>query len=85
MAKQTDRRITQSSEFKAVDKTHKDIHKYATASWEARESGDISTAMSYFNKTHDAYFEYQKAIRKLSQLLKSLGFTDMTEIVVYGK
>jgi hypothetical protein len=85
MAKQTDRRITQSSEFKAVDKAHKEIHKYATASWEAKESGDISTAMSYFSKTHDAYFEYQKAIRKLMTLLKSLGFTDMTEIVVYGK
>jgi hypothetical protein len=85
MAKQTDRRITQSSEFKAVDKTHKDIHKYATASWDAKESGDVNIAMSYFNKTHDAYFEYQKAIRKLIQLLKTLGFTEMTEIVVYGK
>jgi hypothetical protein len=41
--------------------------------------------MIYFGKTHDAYFEYQKAIRKLMTLLKSLGFTDMTEIIVYGK
>jgi methyl-accepting chemotaxis protein len=83
--KQTDKRITQSTEFKAVDKYHKEIHKYATASWEAKEADDIPTAMRYFDKTHDAYFEYQKYIRRLSEHLKTLGYTDLTEIVVFGK
>jgi hypothetical protein len=41
--------------------------------------------MNYFTKTHDAYFVYQDALQSLQELMKTLGFTEKTEIVVYGK
>jgi methyl-accepting chemotaxis protein len=85
LASQTDKRITQSSQFKAVDKAHRELHRYATESWQAKEKGDSIGAMNYFTKTHDAYFVYQDALQSLQELMKTLGFTEKTEIVVYGK
>jgi hypothetical protein len=85
MAKQSDKRIAQSSEFKAVDKSHRELHRYACESWQAKENGDVSSAMRYFEKTHDAYFVYQKNIHSLMSLMQTLGYTEKTKIVVFGK
>jgi hypothetical protein len=85
IANQSDNRIRQSGEFKAVDKAHKDVHRFATESWQAKESGNTDAAMSYFNKTYDAYFTYQKELRSLMALMRRLGYTDITKTIVYGK
>jgi hypothetical protein len=80
MANQTDTRLTRSIEFKEVEKTHRAIHRYATAAWEASASNNAHLAMENFQKTHDAYYDYQKSIRKLITFIKTLGNYENTEI-----
>ena len=82
---QTDPVVTGSPEFKAVVDTHNNVHKWATESWKAKDAGDTKMAMEYFNKTYDAFFKYQAAIRKLGDFYRTLGYTDKTEIVVFRK
>ena len=82
---QTDPVVTGSPEFKAVVDTHNNVHKWATESWKAKDAGDTKMAMEYFNKTYDAFFKYQAAIRKLGDFYGTLGYTDKTEIVVFRK
>ena len=83
MAAQTDKGITESQEFAELKKAHEDVHKYATLSWEARDKDDIKGAYDYFDKTYDAYFVYQKAIRNMEKRMRQLGYTDKTDIVVF--
>ncbi len=83
MAAQTDKGITESQEFAELKKAHEDVHKYATLSWEARDKDDIKGAYDYFDKTYDAYFVYQKAIRNMGKRMRQLGYTDKTDIVVF--
>lgn len=80
---QTDPKIIGCPEFKAVKQTHYDVHKYASESWIAKDKGDEKLAMDYFLKTHDAFYEYQKAIRKFKDKMRSLGYTDETDVVIY--
>lgn len=82
---QTDTAITGSEEFRNVKNTHYEIHKNATESWKAKDAGNQPLAMEYFNKTYEAFLVYQKAIRKLKDKMRSLGFTDETDIVVFRK
>ena len=83
MASQTDERIKSSAEFKELKRAHEDVHKYATLSWEARDKDDIQGAYDYFDKTYDAYYVYQKAIRNMENRMRQLGYTDKTEIVIF--
>ena len=83
LAAQTDTRITGSSEFKKVVETHKDIHKYATLSWEAKERGDMDGALDNFQKTHDAFYVYKPAVEALQRKMEALGIKDKTQIVVF--
>lgn len=83
MAAQTDKGITESQEFAELKKAHEDVHKYATLSWEAKDKDDIKGAYDYFDKTYDAYFVYQKAIRNMGKRMRQLGYTDKTDIVVF--
>ena len=39
--------------------------------------------MEYFNKAYDAFFVYQKAIRKMQDKFRQLGETEKTEIVIF--
>jgi hypothetical protein len=80
MAKQTDTRLTRSIEFKEVEKNHRAVHRYATAAWEASASNNTRLAMENFQKTHDAYYDYQKSIRKLITFIQTLGNFENTEI-----
>lgn len=82
---QTDTAITGSEEFRGVKNAHYEIHKYATESWKAKDAGNQTLAMEYFNKTYDAFLVYQKAIKRLKDKMRALGFTDETEIVVFRK
>lgn len=82
---QTDTAITGSEEFKNVKNAHYEIHRNATESWKAKDSGNQALAMEYFNKTYDAFLVYQKAIKKLKDKMRTLGFTDETNIVVFRK
>lgn len=83
LAAQTDTKITGSSEFKNVVETHKNIHKYATLSWEAKDKDDIDGALEYFQKTYDAFYVYKTAVESLKRKLEQLGFKDKTQIVVF--
>lgn len=83
LASQTDPQMTGSSEFKRVVETHKEVHKYATLSWEAKEREDIPAALDYFQKTYDAFYLYKSAVQNLKKKMEQLGYKDKTEIVIF--
>ena len=85
MAEQTDPKITGSKQFIELDKAHKLVHKYACDSWYARDKDDVEGALAYFAKCYDAYFEYRDRIREMKEYLKTLGYTEETQIVVFRK
>jgi len=82
---QTDPQITGSREFKALDQAHRDIHKAAVASFNAKADGNVELAISYFQKTYDAFGVYKQRIADFKNFLRTLGYTDETEIVVFRK
>ncbi len=43
----SDERLIHSKEYISLAKSHEDLHKYATLSWQANEDGDHSKAISY--------------------------------------
>ena len=63
IAAQTNPDITSSSEFSTLKNAHKAVHNWATKSWEAKDKCDADLALEYFNRTYEAYFDYQKAIQ----------------------
>jgi hypothetical protein len=79
----SDSHITASSEFRMVEKTHKAIHRNAVLAWEAKAAHNVELAMSYFDKTREAYSQFQDSIQGLMLLLRALGYTSMTEIIPY--
>lgn len=85
IASQTDPGITGSSEFSTLKRTHLDVHKWATKSWEAKDNGNQELALEYFQNTYDAFYKYQKAIKDMQELLKRLGYSEKTEIVIFRK
>ena len=62
---------------------HSDVHKYATESWKAKDAGNQQLAMDYFMKTHDAFYVYQAAIKKLKEKFRKLGYTEETKTVIF--
>lgn len=85
MAAQTDPGITGSAEFSVLKQAHNDVHKWACESWKAKDADNTALALEYFQKTYDAFFVYQKAIRNMQDRLRQLGYTEQTEIVVFRK
>ena len=85
IAAQTNPSITGSSEFSTLKNAHKTVHNWATKSWEAKDKDDTNLALEYFNRTYEAYFDYQKAIQGMMDLLNRLGYSEKTEIVVFKK
>ncbi len=83
MASQTDPAVTGCEEFRNVKAAHNDVHKYATESWKAKDAGNVPLAMDYFNKTYDAFYVYSKAIKKLKDKFRTLGYTDETHTVIF--
>lgn len=85
LAEQTDKRLTQSTEFKELDKAHREVHRWACESWHAKENGNIEAAMEYFIKTHDAYFAYRQKIENMKNFMRKIGYQEETKVVVFGK
>ena len=77
---QTDTALTQSNEFKQLQKAHEDLHKAATSSWNANEKGNMTLALNHFDETFCAYDTYVKALIAVQNKMKLLGYKEKTEI-----
>jgi len=82
---QTDPQITGSRQFKELDAAHRQIHKYACDSWNAKDNGNLELALENFKKCHDAYYVYKDKIAALKDYMRTIGYTDETETVVFRK
>ncbi len=81
---QTDTRITGSREFKDVVKYHDDIHKYGCESWYAAEDDNTPLAMENFNKALESYNHFSDAMDRFKKHMRTIGYTEATEIVVFN-
>ena len=79
----SDERLIHSKEYISLAKSHEDIHKYATLSWQANEDGDHSKAISYFDDTYRSYQEFDEALHRFQSKMHSLGYNDITQIVKF--
>lgn len=74
----SDERLIHSKEYISLAKSHEDLHKYATLSWQANEDGDHSKAISYFDDTYRSYQEFDEALHRFQSKMHSLGYNDIT-------
>lgn len=79
----SDERLIHSKEYISLAKSHEDLHKYATLSWQANEDGDHSNAISYFDDTYRSYQEFDEALHRFQSKMHSLGYNDITQIVKF--
>ncbi len=80
LGRQTDPRITSSPAFKNVERTHEELHKYATASWQANENGNKKLAVDNFNKAYETFTTLRSLFGALKQAITVTGDTEITEI-----
>lgn len=78
MVSQTDRRITDSREFKQAVACHEELHRCACASWNAKDSGDQEEALRQFQTALEIYGRFSSAISSLKKLLASNGEREYT-------
>ena len=78
IAGQTDTRITGASEFKQAVELHKELHEYACASWNAKDSNNRAEALEQFNHAYEAFGRFQKALDGLRRVIRSTGDTEET-------
>ena len=69
----SDERLIHSKEYISLAKSHEDLHRYATLSWQANEDGDHSKAISYFDDTYRSYQEFDEALHRFQSKMHSLG------------
>ena len=79
----SDERLIHSKEYISLAKSHEDLHRYATLSWQANEDGDHSKAISYFDDTYRLYQEFDEALHHFQSKMHSLGYNDITQIVKF--
>ena len=79
----SDERLIHSKEYISLAKSHEDLHRYATLSWQANEDGDHSKAISYFDDTYRSYQEFDEALHRFQRKMHSLGYNDITQIVKF--
>lgn len=79
----SDERLIHSKEYISLAKSHEDLHRYATLSWQANEDGDHSKAISYFDDTYRSYQEFDEALHLFQSKMHSLGYNDITQIVKF--
>ena len=79
----SDERLIHSKEYISLAKSHEDLHRYATLSWQANENGDHSKAISYFDDTYRSYQEFDEALHRFQSKMHSLGYNDITQIVKF--
>ena len=68
----SDERLIHSKEYISLAKSHEDLHRYATLSWQANEDGDHSKAISYFDDTYRSYQEFDEALHRFQSKMHSL-------------
>lgn len=78
-----DEQLVHSKEYISLIKTHEELHRYATLSWQANEAGDSDKAMSLFNDTYKAYEEFDKALHRLQVKMQSIGYSNITPIKTF--
>ncbi|MDE7283276.1 MAG: CZB domain-containing protein [Lachnospiraceae bacterium] len=83
-AGQTDIRITGSSEFKEAVRLHEELHKYACASWTAKDNGDRTEALVQFNNAYEVFGKFQKALNGVRKVIKSTGESEETNIKIFS-
>ena len=71
--------------MKDLDAAHRQIHKYAVDSWNAKESGNVELALEYFQKCYDAFGVYSNKIEEFKSYMRTIGYTDETEKVTFRK
>ncbi len=81
--KQTDPRIVNNQIFKDLCKYHEALHKYSCDSWYAAEDGNREQAIEYFNMAFKNYEKFFDSIYRFKDYLKTIGFTDETQIMVF--
>lgn len=79
----SDERLIHSKEYISLAKSHEDLHRYATLSWQANEDGDHSKAISYFDDTYRSYQEFDETLHRFQSKMHSLGYNDITQIVKF--
>lgn len=79
----SDERLIHSKEYISLAKSHEDLHRYATLSWQANEDGDHSKAISYFDDTYRSYQEFDEALHRFQSKMHSLGYNDIIQIVKF--
>ncbi|MCM1056030.1 MAG: methyl-accepting chemotaxis protein [Firmicutes bacterium] len=79
-ASQTDRRITDSREFKQAVSCHEELHRCACDSWNAKDGGDKEEALRHFHKALEIYGRFSSAIDSLKKLLAANGDKEYTDI-----
>ncbi|HAC02413.1 MAG TPA: chemotaxis protein [Eubacterium sp.] len=79
----SDERLIHSKEYISLAKSHENLHRYATLSWQANEDGDHSKAISYFDDTYRSYQEFDEALHRFQSKMHSLGYNDITQIVKF--
>ena len=85
LSKQTDPRITQSPQLKAMSEAHRVFHGHAVDSWKAKDSGNVALAIEHFEKAYDAYYIFKEKVGAMVDYLKSIGDGNETQIRVFGK
>lgn len=71
----SDERLIHSKEYISLAKSHEDLHRYATLSWQANEDGDHSKAISYFDDTYRSYQEFDEALHRFQSKMLLLATT----------
>lgn len=80
---QTDPKIINNQIFKDLLKYHEGIHKHSCDSWYAAEDGDRETALKHFNVAFENYQKFFDTIGKFKNYMKTIGYTDETQIIVF--
>ena len=76
----TDRRITDSREFKQAVSCHEELHRCACDSWNAKDRDDTEEALRHFHKALEIYERFSSAIDSLKRLLAANGDKEYTDI-----
>lgn len=78
----TDRRITDSREFKEAVSRHEELHRCACMSWEAKNREDKEEALEQFQQALEIYGHFAAAIDGLKKYLAANGDAQYTDIKV---
>lgn len=81
---QNDTKITESPIFKDLVKYHDNIHTYGCDSWYAAEDNNTALALENFSKALESYNNFSATMEKFQKHMRSLGYTDATDIVVFS-